>query len=869
MINEAELPSYAGWSDPTPAGGLYDFDDPFASWRRYDAAVAERLQAPLPTFESYYASRASAPRARALAGLQAPPVPNLIRAGPPERFQFNMLDPLGQGVMDIAESPFGQFALGTLPAVRGGVTEAGWATTPVNLQNFATYAREAPLSVITSALGHRYQQPDVPYAAPAGPANTEDILRNISQGDFEGVLDNVIDGITAVGDAIVAPFIAISDHVRHSAASIRAGAVAELYSTGHATPNLLNFITHAFDLDGLTQWETIARRAAERGVTVESMIAELWDLHPDVVRAIATDGRLRVDPSGPFGVGLTPEQTERLWKLTEGEPFSYNPATNLIAELAVNLGPMLFGAGELRGIGAALQGVRAVRGARGAEQAARTLGFSGRGAAYLLDRVVPGNVVATAERIGSWSLPKAWRWIKPTARTAGALAGLTPTGVKIGGAIRAGEWAIKQAAAIAGNEEAVAMMDRWLWEMPLSNNPGLMMADAFLVNPVAGAKALGRQVRGGVVRVFGHGDVELGSRFAANIGSLRDMDIDTLQARLLDSLDWDPATVKAIFDPSGPWALSSNDLKNGLFYVAKVVVRERHPEAARIAPEASPAAREAAFTARYGEEASRLLRDELAGRSTAIREALREEFWVRASLLDGSELGHIGMPGPYLGHTALVQFASWLRASKGYQVIAEDVVAALRTDVNRDFLAAYRQMLAADYQPTAIVRAADINRLVTFIPAAKVAGRGRLGAAPKVPRVTRRQLEKILDELATMQDVRDFELSQPRSEAVPALRPAEAESRAAIALAFKLREDTVAALIRARTEGVEGLGQLPGDLMRVLQRVFRMTSEQIRRAPQAAWQRAVDWFGAQYDSAVTRGQAVVRSRSSDRPLNIS
>ncbi|HEY6015025.1 MAG TPA: hypothetical protein VIU37_13510, partial [Candidatus Limnocylindrales bacterium] len=144
-------------------------------------------------------------------------------AGPPQRYQVNLL---GEAVGALGATAPGQAFLGTQGDQRGGSIPINFglgpgvnvATAPVNFQNFATYAREAPLSVITSILGHNYQQPTGgdPYAQPAGPPNNQTIFENMSEADFGGMLDNIIDGVGAVGDAISAPFTAAVDWYRRS-----------------------------------------------------------------------------------------------------------------------------------------------------------------------------------------------------------------------------------------------------------------------------------------------------------------------------------------------------------------------------------------------------------------------------------------------------------------------------------------------------------------------------------------------------------------------------------------------------------------------------------------------------------------------------
>lgn len=796
-----------------------------------------------PSLESYYTSRATSPASRgtdpSAASLEYKP------PGPPVRFQF---DTLGDWTQKALDSPIGVAAGLGAPEQRGGSVDfmgARIATAPINAQNFATWAREAPLSVVTSILGHKYQQPEGMYVEPAGPLNRENLLENVRQADFPGVVDNLIDGLTTVGDAINAPFVAFANWQRTEAAWTRAEGVAQLFATGRGTPSFVQVITHLFDEDGLQTWDGIARNAAAQGVTMNDMIASAWDLSPAVVgeieRGVRT-GKYKITSSDLFGINTT--DADELRGLVKDEPFSYDPFSSLIAELGITLAPMLVGAGELRGLGLALKGLKAGTVASGV----RGTGLAGSAVAEL---VGPRAAAAVAERIGAWSLPKAWRYVRAPVKAAGAVTGFSPTGIKIGAAIRFGEWSFKQAATWTGNQGAIDMADRWLNETPLSQNPGLMMLDAFAVHPLAGAKNL-------YVNVRGYGKVIVSRSFAKMSESFAKMELPELQTRLFDRLGWEPGKVAGFINDEGS-TVGLDDLKNGIIHVALEVVRERHPEAAYLAAATDIPTREAAFIRQYGDEAVKVIRDNLSGADDSIVKAITEEFWTRERIIAGSELGLAGNAGPYHPDTALTHLVSWLRGSKALQAAYgpdTGLVLGLRTDVNREFVRAFRESLRADYpRPGDTIRQADLLRLTTFVPAAKKAAGGILGGSKRVPKMTRHAVEVMLDDLEKMQETTDLAAARP-TRAAAAIAPGDVGDPIAVGAAMKLRKDTIEALERASTEGVEGMGALPGDLANLLIELYGTSKDELLRYPARAWEKAIEWYRIAYDSAVVRGQTI-------------
>jgi hypothetical protein len=846
--NDAYAKDYSGTSSrPTMSNAGAALEDLFKKLKdRKPKALPDynRLQAATGGFD--YSSFAPVGRVS-----QASPQP-FTPSGPPERYSVNIL---GDAVSGLAGTAAGEAFLGTPGAQRGGVMSVntgfgsfGLATAPVNFQNFATYAREAPLSVITSMLGHNYQQPvgNDPYAQPAGPVNTQDFLQNMSEGDFGGVLDNIIDGVGAVGETIAAPFTFVVDRFREANAIDRGRSIRTIMAGGNALDpwHTVQFATSLFDQSRF-QWQGVLAKAQEKGVDPLYMLADLWDMSPDTVKAIAANPQ------------MTDEQLDALVK---HEPFSYDPGVNTLVELGVNLAPIVAGAGLVRGTGFVAEGIAggarllgggattAARAAVGAERIeALAKGWQSLGELGLMSRPI-----ATAEYLKAWSLPRAWRAVK-MAEAANRYSLMAGTG------IRFGEWAIKQAYEIQGNDAAVAMMDQWLWEMPLSNNPGLMLLDGFAVHPLRTAKAVTRGARDAVaVRLFGGDDMGVSPAVAKSLGSIAEMPLDTVQERLLDKLGWDGAAIHRLFGEDG--LMSLTDLKNGLLYVAQQVVRDRHESKLRfLEPEAGVVARNEAFWKAYGTEAVNVLKAALTGRgkdAEAVVNAIRTEFWTRAKIIDGSELGAEGYIGEYDGTTALSGFAGWVRASKAAKNVVEDAVVGVRPDVNREFTTAYREHIRETYKdPSALVSQADLNALKQQVPGVVKYRKGLLKRkGDRVPKVTRRQLEGILDSAEADQAMRDLDAARPETTKVPALKPHEAENQMAIAKAFKLRQDTVQKLMETPPE--ELAGAVPGDLAKVLKDVYGMTESDVRRSPETAWPRAVEWWNRMYPSAVERGQAI-------------
>lgn len=805
------------------------------------------------------------PPRRQGSGRAAPPAPT-YKAQPPQRYQVNLLG-------DIIDSAPGRAFLGTPGAQRGGVVpfntgfgpNFGLATAPVDFQNYATWAREAPLAALTSMLGHKYQQPTTPFTAPTGPQNTDDILTNIGQLDLEGALDNVIDAAWTVGDAINAPFVAMSDWVRNASAHSRARDVAALARSGSVSQypgfvpgqDLIGMALYHLGLgeapsfsSNPLSWFTdgdkrdmakVRAKARERGIDDISMVAQLYDLPEEIVRDIFTRGG-----------GVSDDE---LAQLSAGIPFSFDPGTNLLLELGVSGAPMLLGGYGIVRAPMMLKGLASSAGlTRAAGQFAGFTRATTR-AAEAVNRVAQANRVTQA---AAWSLPKIWK-----------ASGILPTkeAYALGGTIRAGEWMFKQMAELVGNDEAVAMVDRWLWETPLSTSPGLMLVDAFNVpfSPLTFAGDVLRegpagQTVGRLRSAISGVSAKLSPRTATRLGAANDLPVDVLAERFLEpALGWDRDLLHRLYDSPGA-PLSTSDLRNGLLQAALQIVRSRHPESAHMWQAMGALDRQTEFITRYGEEAARLFIDAVEGKPAAQRafkDAITDEFWTRDQVRDtNNPLGRQPQPGPYDPAYALRQFSGWIRASNEYRAIHPEAVPALRHDIDPEFATLFKAELRrvvpdpAGQVPDNLVREA-----VLHMPVLSMAGPGlRRGRSGRMPKVTRKQLEGYINDQLSRTRTAEAEEAAPRR-APTALREADVEDPAKVAKAFNLSVDTVRRLMGEQTSPIAD--PIPGDLVKLIERLWghELIADRLYR-PERVWERAREWFGAQLQSAVARGVAL-------------
>lgn len=763
--------------------------------------------------------------------------------GPPIRWSVGLLGGADDATRAMMDSPIGVVGFGQPGAQRGGSIDVGplkVATTPVNFANFATYAREAPLSVITSAMGHAYQ-PD-----------ENGVVRGPDEA-HQTFLDHFIDGVNTIGDAVNAPFAAFGDWFRKMNAQDRVNGFADIVKTGGGTGGTwIARATSLFDQSRFS-WQGIADKARAQGMDFEQMAAELWDLPPDVARAIMSNPGMSPDALNKLAAGQG-----------AGLPYSNSSFVNMGLEATVMLAPLLVGAGEIRGGGFILKGLAGAASRIGIGKVA------GAATTSLRELGVLGNATKTAEAIGMWTLPKAYRTIK-------MLEAANRYSLMAGSGIRFGEWALKQAAVIGGNEEAIHMMDEWLWEMPLSTNPGLQLADAFAVHPLRTAKAIPGAIRHPVQALQGEID-RLPGRRGVTIAGIPDpvmlsradarraavmeaMPLELMQRQFLDRLEFDHGETARVFGEGGE--LTPTDLKNGLLYLAAQIVRERKGSAlAHLEAAGTQVERTAAFWSLYGSEALKLLEDNLAGRSSAIVDAFKGEFWERQLLVDGSELGVDGMVGPYSGPAAFIRFRDWMRASKAMQALHTEtdlIVPGLRTDINQAFVADYKTTLRNQYpNHDDLVTADDINLLKTYVPAIiNVRGGARLGrAGDRVPKIKRSQLEKILDTAIAEENEARLRAADAKVGKVAAIAPESVGDVNAEARAMGLVPGTLK-LVRDVVEGKRTPDAgIPADLGTILKRVYRMNEAEMRRSPERAWQLATDWYTEAYQRALDRGQGM-------------
>lgn len=663
------------------------------------------------------------------------------RPGPPERFNLNLF----------GEDPVGSFlggdagvALGIKPGdQRGGVTAQGIATAPVTLANFSTWGREGLLALGLSLMGKDYQQPEGAVAGQPGsqPTGPED----------RDLVDHLVAGLVSAGDAVWGAFQAPLNHWRNSDAFNRGKNLREIAQRGATEGFWFERITSAmfggserFSMDGLRV------AAARQGIDVIDMAARLYDFDPGQVAAIMENPWMTDDQLGD---------------LTDGTPWSYDPASAILRELAAE-GVMLAAGGAglaklaARGAklgadsiaGAFASGVRGAQAAQGASYAARTAASAG----FLTKR---------AMQLNNWNTAAGWT-------------------------IRGAEWGIKQYAAIAGDEELMAAMDRLMWQMPLSMNPGWNLIDGFSSHPIAAVQNLRRgQVAIGRPNTPGYvGQVDIpglalrdgatgapmtvtlaGKRvtLAARgdetkaLAALRDLSPDDMHAQFFSRLGWSRETLEQSFGEGNRYDLSWDDLRNALFYVALQAVRERKGNLGRLESFHLPdvPTRTAAFVRDNAAGAHKMLTDNFTGRSSAMLDLFRGDFWDLAAHNDTS-MGALKMSlgdswDPHLG---MLDFLSWIRASKTIRTAIErgtarqSATASYRRTINREYVAHWLADIAGRYQPDEVVSLRDVNLLKKFGGLLETRGKGGALVRGRQTTYTRSQLEDIVADVIAVDD---------------------------------------------------------------------------------------------------------------------
>ena len=335
--------------------------------------------------------------------------------------------------------------MGGDPSQRGGtVPGTAIANTPLTLSNFSALGRERALALVTLALGGNYQ---TPAGAGFGQDNTGPVK--------PGPVDTLIDLIKTPFNVVANVFDGANQWWNDSNAQNRASSVRQLAGQGHVTPFLLDGITSMVTgASGKFDSAAIAQMAATRGINYVDMVAELYDLDPQIVGQIFADPAM-TDQTLSEARRVSPSRATRqsTWRSSSASRWRCSPSRSPVkrdwegGRWARAQRHSTWGACFARGL---TVGERAAQEATTAQRALQYAGWGTRQALRI-------NSINTA---AGWS---------------------------IGGL----EWGIKQAAVLAGNQQVIHPMDKAMWEMPLSMNPGVNIMTAFSAHPL---QALGVRV---------------------------------------------------------------------------------------------------------------------------------------------------------------------------------------------------------------------------------------------------------------------------------------------------------------------------------------------------------------------------------------
>ena len=496
----------------------------------------------------------------------------------------------------------GAVALGVTPGEQQGGAIPGpfgipIANLPLTMDNAPMYFAEAPLALITSALGGAYRE------RPDGtvPAEEADIP----------IISNIIDGIGSVGKIAQDALAMLDSTNKRAQATERIRGYATVIATGQADQTVLATVGDILGVDR-GSLEAIKVEANKRGVDWRDLLRQAWDLPKSVTDQVDPDPRKYMSATpGIYTAGVADLATmpfSPAWELANGVEYSLDPGSNTLATMG--------------NVGLVMAGTYVIGGA--------ALGFA-RGATGALTQ---GTRAASA--------------LAPSANVAGRIGGYAAKAFTINNAaglgIRATEWAIKQYAVMAGDVALTEHMDRLLLERPLSWNPGLNLLGSLASHPIATAKSLRRgripigakgsagaigeiNVRRLGVTSFDDPNVYLTiagrpvtiiPTVREAIGKLRDMDIDQLHENFLKTLGWTRADVEAYWGEGNKTGLTVDDLRTGIFYGYLQRAREMSTSARDLVPGATMVERSHNFFIRHANDVVALMRSDLrARRSTS------------------------------------------------------------------------------------------------------------------------------------------------------------------------------------------------------------------------------------------------------------
>ena len=689
--------------------------------------------------------------------------------GFPERINFSAFgqSPGQQLIEGVADSPFGAFAGLTTGEQKGGSITGPFgipiATAPITIANAATWGREGMLALLSSAVsgtGRYEQEPGAMFGEQV--AGPDDASKTL--------IDNVIDGANMVGDAVWGVFDGAMKWYRDINSSNRGAELRQIAQTGAiqlTTGNITSFLTAQLLGGDRTTAEKIAAAAIAKGETWTAMAAKLYDLDPRIVQTIMANPNIG---------------DEELKFLTSGQPLSTDAGVNILLELGIQAGMLVAG------------GV-AVKALQGAALAPRLLGAgaAARGGAYAVKGIDVLWKINSGITLSGWG-------------------------------VRGGELAAKEFALLMGNQAWVDHLDKLLWEMPLSTNPGLNLIDGFgthvlkRTNPLTGERrwVVGEVLKGDIyagqgknavgvslrnkalimgerpveaLRVAGiDADIPVNLRTGTALARIDKVSLDDIITRVTNKIGWEPEAVRAIFGdralPDGTMPIASEtDLKNALLYQALSEVRDRAGDSARaLNPAIGLSAFSAEWVTAHIADAAKLLENAVVKGDTGwLVKRFREMYWQHGTP-DASELGMEPMYGDFDALTSFAQFRGWTWQSKfaadtiakakaeGRQIASEDWTLALaeRIDAPR-VKAAIATMDKRGLKPEDRVPAQVLNLIRLAMPSLVMHPELRPGPRKGwVPAMTRRRLEEIMGaQLKTENAVRATESRFPTGERPP------------------------------------------------------------------------------------------------------
>lgn len=778
-------------------GGLRYDPAPEVVWREVPRAFPEQPVVPVgPAMRQYNGpmpgNTSTLPRlgrpASAFAGAAAV-ADQAAQVGFPERANMSIF---GQGVEAASNSPFGA-ALGLTPGEqKGGSIEGPFgipiATAPITIANAASWGREGLLALLSSAANGtgRYEQPP-------GAMFGQQVAGPADEDKTP--IDYVIDGANAVGDAVWGVFDGAMKWWRDTNASNRGAELRQIAQTGAiqlTTGNITSFFTAQLVGGDRTTAQRIAAAAVAKGETWQNMAAKLYDLDPRIVQTIMANPNI---------------SDEELSFLTSGQPLSTDAGVNILLELGLQAGMLV--AGGL-----------AVKSLQGAAMAPRVLGLSG---------VARGAALATK------GIDTLWR--------------INSAVTLSGWGVRGGELAAKEFALLMGNQAWVDHLDKLLWEMPLSTNPGLNLIDGFgthilrRTNPITGEKgwvgseilkgdiyagegksAVGVSLRNKTIilgekpvealRVAGiDADIPVPRRTGIALSRIDAISLDDIITKVTNKIGWEPEAVRAVFGdrplPDGSMPIATEkDLKNALLYQALSEVRDRAGDSARaLNPAIGLSAFSAEWVTAHIADAAKLLENAVTKGDTGwLVKRFREMYWNHGTP-DGSEIGMEPMYGDFDALTSFAQFRGWTWQSKfaaeaiakakaeGRQIATEDWTLALaeRIDAPR-VQAAIETMNRRGLKPNDPVPAQVLNQIRLAMPSLVLHPELRPGPRKGwVPRMTRGRLEEIMGAQLKMENaVRATEQRFPQGERPPITADqVEAQALPEMAKAAGMPEDMV------------------------------------------------------------------------------